>query len=279
MKSYKIVFVLVIFYFLIMVTNAESFGSGSQVNLSQVNYIKIGIFSDLHANLPAIKAIMEKFTSEGCSEIYCLGDIIDIGPYPRETLKYLSQYNNIVYINGNHELYNLNGVPKELYGKYEYIAMSLHSDWTRTQLKNFPTQTFSTQPTELYVQLYGTKLYFVHWPLLNSCEQYPYKKVIKTPTSQQLSSLFDGVDADIIFYGHNHQALVKKIDNVTYVNPGSAGVSNNSKVSCCIVTVYENGKYEIQSYQVEYPRSEVLKGFMSKQPLGWRYIWDKYYTY
>jgi predicted phosphodiesterase len=40
--------------------------------------MKIGIISDIHGNLPALKVILDKFEKEQCGFIYCLGDTIAI---------------------------------------------------------------------------------------------------------------------------------------------------------------------------------------------------------
>ena len=47
---------------------------------------KIAIFSDIHGNLEALDAILKDVKKNKISNIYCLGDIIGIGPNPKECL-------------------------------------------------------------------------------------------------------------------------------------------------------------------------------------------------
>lgn len=249
--------------------------SGSSTMYTKV---KIGVFSDVHGNLPALKQVIAKLDSEGCGEIYCLGDTIDIGPYPLETLDYLSTHNNIHYILGNHELYFLNGVPKGVYGQFEYFGISAHVNWTSNQIEEKYHSTIASWPLEMRTQINGVNLYFVHWPLLPSDADYPYQKVIANPTPAQLDKMFENVESDIIIYGHNHRASSLTSSGKLYVNPGSAGVSKSTQVSCSVITFNENSSYDIQTFQIEYPKEAVLKGLMVKQSPGWRLLWDQYYN-
>ncbi|HOY21369.1 MAG TPA: hypothetical protein PLC89_28910 [Haliscomenobacter sp.] len=49
--------------------------------------MKIGIFQDVHANLPALKKAIEIFRINDCGKIFHVGDLIGIGPYPKECLE------------------------------------------------------------------------------------------------------------------------------------------------------------------------------------------------
>ena len=51
--------------------------------------MKIGIFADIHGNLIALEKIIKYFKRNNVENIIHLGDTIDIGPYPIETLDYL----------------------------------------------------------------------------------------------------------------------------------------------------------------------------------------------
>jgi diadenosine tetraphosphatase ApaH/serine/threonine PP2A family protein phosphatase len=46
--------------------------------------MKIGIFSDTHANLEALTAVMDAFEEEGVGKLVCLGDTVGYGANPNE---------------------------------------------------------------------------------------------------------------------------------------------------------------------------------------------------
>jgi predicted phosphodiesterase len=64
--------------------------------------MKYAIFSDVHANLPALEAFVE--ASDGQADGYvCLGDVVDYGPWNDECIDLIHSLPGIVYLEGNHE--------------------------------------------------------------------------------------------------------------------------------------------------------------------------------
>ena len=47
---------------------------------------KIAIFSDIHGNLQALESIAKDIKEKQINSVYCLGDVIGIGPNPKECL-------------------------------------------------------------------------------------------------------------------------------------------------------------------------------------------------
>ena len=47
---------------------------------------KIGVISDIHGNLQALKAVLAEFDRQGCDEIIHTGDVVNIGARSRECL-------------------------------------------------------------------------------------------------------------------------------------------------------------------------------------------------
>ena len=77
--------------------------------------MKIGIITDIHNNVVALEAVLEKFKAEKCDGVICCGDIIGIGPYPEETVSALIEIPNmLVCVKGNHERYLIEGMPSEI---------------------------------------------------------------------------------------------------------------------------------------------------------------------
>ncbi len=48
--------------------------------------MKLGIITDIHNNLTALKCVVAKLNQMECDKIICCGDIIGIGPNPEETV-------------------------------------------------------------------------------------------------------------------------------------------------------------------------------------------------
>jgi predicted phosphodiesterase len=46
----------------------------------------IGIFSDIHANLPALEAVFADIDRRGVDMLFCLGDLVGYAPWPTEVV-------------------------------------------------------------------------------------------------------------------------------------------------------------------------------------------------
>ncbi len=64
--------------------------------------MKIGIISDIHANLPALQAVLARLDQEDCVKILCCGDVVGYGGNPRECVDLVRQ-RNLLCVRGNHD--------------------------------------------------------------------------------------------------------------------------------------------------------------------------------
>lgn len=62
----------------------------------------IAVISDVHANLPALEAVLAQIDELGCTRIWCLGDTVGYGPWPSECVDLVLERCEIV-LAGNHE--------------------------------------------------------------------------------------------------------------------------------------------------------------------------------
>ena len=68
--------------------------------------MRIAFLSDVHANLPALEAVLGAIKKHQPERIISLGDQVNIGPCPRETLALLRS-EGVECLHGNHERYIL----------------------------------------------------------------------------------------------------------------------------------------------------------------------------
>jgi len=64
----------------------------------------VAVISDIHANLPALEAVLGEIDDLGIRQILCCGDIVGYGPHPRECV-HLLRHRKIPSVLGNHDLY------------------------------------------------------------------------------------------------------------------------------------------------------------------------------
>lgn len=70
----------------------------------------VAVLADIHANEPALKAVLLELEKAGIHRILCLGDIVGYGPHPMQCIDLLCEV-EAVCIRGNHDHMVGNGVP------------------------------------------------------------------------------------------------------------------------------------------------------------------------
>jgi predicted phosphodiesterase len=66
---------------------------------------RIGVFSDTHANLPALRAVIRALRLCDIERFWFLGDALGYGPYAQQTLQELRDLAPEVWLMGNHDAY------------------------------------------------------------------------------------------------------------------------------------------------------------------------------
>lgn len=64
--------------------------------------MRIGIFSDVHANIEALSAVLEGFRPESVDRFYCLGDVVGYGASPNECSDVVRETAEVTIL-GNHD--------------------------------------------------------------------------------------------------------------------------------------------------------------------------------
>ncbi len=64
--------------------------------------MKIALFSDIHANLPALEAFFKDVDAREADQLYCLGDLVGYNIWPNEVINEIRK-RNIPTIAGNYD--------------------------------------------------------------------------------------------------------------------------------------------------------------------------------
>lgn len=62
--------------------------------------MRIAVIADLHANLPALRAVLEDVLALACERIWCVGDVVGRGPHPSEVIAELRRF-DVLTVQGN----------------------------------------------------------------------------------------------------------------------------------------------------------------------------------
>src|SRR5512141_2873035 len=99
----------------------------------EIPRMKIIISTDVHANLPALQAVLPVAQTEGYDLLLHLGDAVAIGPYPSETLDLLLSTPRIRFIKGNHDQWFAEGLPNPI-PEWMSEGEVEHQHWTHAQV-------------------------------------------------------------------------------------------------------------------------------------------------
>jgi predicted phosphodiesterase len=65
--------------------------------------MRLAILSDIHANLPALEAVLTDIEGAGLGELWCLGDVVGYGAQPDECARLVADRCDLCLV-GNHDL-------------------------------------------------------------------------------------------------------------------------------------------------------------------------------
>jgi predicted phosphodiesterase len=225
--------------------------------------MKVAVLTDVHANLPALRAVLGQLEQEGFDLLVHLGDAIAIGPFPAECLDLLLNVPNVRCVMGNHDEYFVHGLPQPQPAWMSDGEVE-HQHWTHRQIDPALRATLAHWPYRLHDEFGGIPTTFVHYPLDGSGRKFaPF---MKNPTAADLDRSFALVAPDsssLNFYGHNHH--FSDLDGqARYVNPGSVGCATEPIARYTLVT-YQRGSYRLEHRRVPYDDGELRNAFEERR--------------
>jgi predicted phosphodiesterase len=88
--------------------------------------MRLGIFSDVHANLEALSAVIEAFKQERIDKFYCLGDVVGYGANPNECSNIVRELAEITIL-GNHDAAVAGRMDYSYYYEAARQALDIHA--------------------------------------------------------------------------------------------------------------------------------------------------------
>ncbi len=190
--------------------------------------IRYAFFSDIHANLPALKAVLADIDSQNIDFSYCLGELVDFAPWPNEVISLLQQ-RNIPTVMGNHDERILHNHPVKSLSWHsldEQIARSKAIEISRASITPENKRYLAALPgfirTEIPQQPQNKKLFITHGSP-HSLSEYIYPDF---PESR-LADFASQYDFDILITGHTHVPYQREIEcrgrRILVANCGTVG--------------------------------------------------------
>ncbi len=186
------------------------------------------LMSDLHANLPALEAVLEDIGRRSVDATYHLGDLVGYAPWPNETVALLRE-RGIPGVTGNYDSTVGTGY-KHCGCRYEDPRQEelshLSYDWTRQHVSTDTKRFLAGLPFRIDLlpnggHLSGPRLILVHGtPTLNTLywtEDRPDDFCLK------MAGHAGARPGDVIAFGHTHIPWHRVVGGIHFVNTGSVG--------------------------------------------------------
>lgn len=236
--------------------------------------MKIGIISDIHSNVIALKTVLKEFENMNVNKIICCGDMIGIGPSSEETVQELMKCENkLVAVRGNHEQYLVNGLPKQVHDNKSQMSLEeiQNHNWNHSQLSDSSIQFIKKLPLTQALNVENFKIHITHYPINSNGE---YKKHLDIDVKE----LFSDISADIFLYGHTHTSSNVLYENVWHINPGSVGCPMKSNLVRCGILVIDNGRVLYENLNLSYDVQDVIHDIKTKKYPAYEEMLDIFFS-
>jgi len=222
--------------------------------------MKIAVLTDVHGNLPALQAALSAIGQEGCDAILHTGDSVGIGPYPAECLDLILNTPRMVPVMGNHDAWFAHGLP-DPQPSWMSDGEVRHQQWVHSCLDASLRTTVGDWPYLIQEVYEDIRVSFLHYGLNESGRNFA--KFHQEPEPADLDDMFNSLNSDLVFYGHNHtdSDLVGK---ARYVNPGSLGCQTEAVVRFAVLTCRAS-RYELEVRSISYDDSALFREFEKRK--------------
>lgn len=232
---------------------------------------KILLCADIHGNFQALQALMKTKCAKTADEIYVLGDLVCMGPQPNEVIDFIKDNPKIQAIMGNHDKWVAVEPPpssinaKRIKVKHHEYMTAVITDENLEYLRNLPYYKI--------IEFHGKKFYLTHYGWKdNFTEVMPHPDTIEN--KDNIKEVFPDIQADCIFFGHDHDPLNFEYGGTQYICVGTLGMSKYG--TYIVLTLNDDGNYIIERkslhiqiyktirlmHQLKYPRYNLYAGYL-----------------
>lgn len=172
---------------------------------------RLAVFGDVHANLPALRAVLAAIAAHPIEHGACTGDLVMRGPDPEGCIDELVATGWPCAM-GNTDGKVVRRAPDPDHPKAGRMGSRA---WTALHLSTGALRFLAGLPAVVRVQVGRYGVAVVHGDPAGAIDE-------ETP-ERELVALAKGLDADCVVSGHTHRPLVRQAGGCLFVNPGSVG--------------------------------------------------------
>jgi putative phosphoesterase len=199
---------------------------------------RVAVITDIHGNLPALRAALGRIDELGIEEIYCGGDLVGYGPHPNEVCALIQE----------------RAIPT-IYGNYDYaIARDLEDcgcayvtphdrelgqqsvAWTLANTDQASKDFMRGLPFDVHFPVGDQDVHLVHGSP-RKVNEYLFED-----KPARLYERLAAAEADqVLVFGHTHKPWIHTYGGVLFVNCGSVGKPKDGDSRAAFATLEASG--------------------------------------
>ena len=210
--------------------------------------MRVALIGDVHANLPALEAVLLDARARGAEAVWNVGDFVGYGAFPDEVVRRLRDA-GAVSILGNYDRKVLRFPRRrDKWRRTKQPDKFEAFRWACEHLSPGSRQYLASLERELRMEVLGRRVLMTHGS--PASEEEPI--TAETPQSR-LAELAELADADVVVCGHSHRPVVREVGGVLFVGTGSVGRPEDDQTHACyaMMEILPDG-LTVEHHLVEY---------------------------
>lgn len=196
--------------------------------------MKLGLIADIHGNIDALDAVLERLEHEGVEFILCAGDLVAYGAHPNSVIDRVKGL-GIPCVMGNYDdavAWDKAKASRKPSSPLNEPLKQAALDWTKGIVRPENKRFLKSLPRLLEYKLAGKKLLVLHAGLGHLDDWL-------VPGEPLLAQAVAQLGADILVLGHSHQVFCEQIGQTLVINPGAVGRSLDGDVraACAVLNL------------------------------------------
>jgi predicted phosphodiesterase len=223
--------------------------------------MKLAVFSDVHSNIAALRAVTEHIEAWQPDQVVMAGDLVNRGPRPLDCLHLVQQKQQErgwLTVLGNHEEYVINHAGTNEPHNGPGFEIKRGSYWTYRQLGG-DVSALQAMPLMLSLKAPdGSEVRLTHASMRGIREG-----VYHHTSDHELRGLIGEPLPGLFCVGHTHTPLIRRLNGTLVVNAGAAGMpfDGDPRASYAQIT-WRNNKWEAQIIRLDYDRQQAERDFV-----------------
>jgi putative phosphoesterase len=219
---------------------------------------RVAVITDIHANLPALQAVLRRLDELDVDGLYCGGDLVGYGPHPDEVCALIAQ-RAIPTIHGNYD----HAIARDLedcgcaYVTAHDRELGQRSvDWTLAHTDRSSKDFMRALPFDLRFAVGETAVHLVH-----GSPRKVNEYLFEDKPARLYERLAAAEEAGVLVFGHTHKPWIREYGGVLFVNCGSVGKPKDGdpRAAFAMLEADAGGRVRARIERVEYDAAAVAR--------------------